>query len=442
VRYDIVHRWAARGPHGAPVLSSTALAPGRHGVDGTDWEQAFTLARDPITWEYPASGTVRLSAVSALALRSVVGCRLSFRDESRPGPVLSAPELEDTAVDARLHDGTDAYVWDGATWEVAGADEWNTPAQLEAGAPSWDPSLSVGVELRLRTTHPEHTPVVFGMQQVWHLEFGARSGAHRRPDSWDDDAIVRTSIAWLRSLAFHRAHEVPVAAGQVAVDLSAVKAYDVAGVRAAYWLDTDPDLHTPVAGAFADGTFTLAAPRGVAARLHLDLNCRVNAVHLADADLVQAKLPVVLLSDLTSEVKLAPPGPWIVPLGDTGLSVRRPDVCHEVATLRIDAADAKDARAVEAAITADLGRATAKELVSAGTAQVVRAWLPPAPMRERPAQGGALLQRTGELRIQFERWRAGAAQVVPLVQEVAVGGDGDVTTDVVFALRAPVRVAQ
>jgi hypothetical protein len=439
MRSDIVHRWYATSPHGATTGTGVERGRGAHSVDGTSWRHAYWLSRDIASWEYESGGTVRFPAVSARALREVLGCRLSFRDASRPGPSLDTTGLDGTAVDARLHDGTTSYWWDGAAWTAVAADEWNEPADVEANASAWDPSLAIGVELRLRTTDPNHTPVVYGGQQVWRLEMGARSGAHRRPDSWEDDALIRTVLPWLRGLTYHRGHEVAVASGETAVSLLelAARGYDAASVSGAYWLDTDPDMRSPVAGVLAGGVFTLAEPRDQAARLHLDLACRVNALHLAEMDFVQAKIPVVLLADITADSQ-GSPSIWTVPVGDTGLQVRAPDRCSAVLTLRIDARDAKDARAVEEAIAQDLGYGSAKELISEGTAQVVRAFVSPASMRERPAQGGALLQRAGEMRVFFERWR-GAAVTVPLLQEVVLAGDVP-ATQVDFVVRAPARV--
>lgn len=427
--YDVVHRWAEDVPDLRPTLTSIATVGAAEQVDQWGWPVSYVLDRDPLTFLHEASGTVRFPSLSPLALRSILACRVVARYEGRSG----GPD--DTTVDARFHDGADSYVWDDAAWRIAAADEWGTIDELEAHASEWDPTLPVGVELRLRTLDGHVSPRVYGVLVLWRVAFGARSGRHSRPDSWEDDALTRTFVEWLRALTYHRAVERKVLAGATAVDLTDLGGYQVADVEAAYWIDLDPDLRTPVAGAFDGEAFVLEDAREIDGMLHVDTQCAVHAVYMPDGDYVSARVPIVALTEVAKERRRRR-GRVVVRTPDGALGVERPAVASVTLTARIDAPDPKDCAAVEAAIRDAIEPADVLPVTSVGTGQPVFIGASAEPARQGSMRG-ALPSRTMAMSLRFGEWSRREAVPVPVVSDEP----GVVFSGVAFEVTAPVTAS-
>lgn len=221
-------------------------------------------------------------------------------------------EATDTTVEARLHDGAGtSFYWSGAAWAVAGASDWNIPAEVMANFASLPitgatGTREVGVQWRIQTSVKTASPYVYGALIAARLLLMARSGmtaAGTGSDAWADDAIHRVLLPWLTANVVPELTDERDAEESVKViDYSGgvgegQPQYVVNGVQAVHNLDSDPEMLTPLAGTW-DGTFqhyTLdtALPRGTryAARLTYELMC----AHAADWDLYEGRHPHLIV---------------------------------------------------------------------------------------------------------------------------------------------------
>lgn len=94
------------------------------------------------------------------------------------------------SVGLRLYDGTNERYWDGGSWAVAGASDWNTEAEVNANLATFNVATSrqFAVVLNLVTTDPKVTPEVESVHVAW-----------QGPVDWHDDIILDSLVGTLQS---------------------------------------------------------------------------------------------------------------------------------------------------------------------------------------------------------------------------------------------------
>jgi len=174
------------------------------------------------TFENPASdsGSIRVTAASgAISLVAVSprpganpefpigeGYRVKFPLTGVPGAsawllaqfraLLIEDPMQDprevTAVRARLHDGTDDFVWAAGAWSVvADADaDWNTLGEVALGLVDWPVASDFGVVFELSTTDPRFTPFVSGYTLLYEIDI---------PSDFDD-WLYNTLVAGMKEI--------------------------------------------------------------------------------------------------------------------------------------------------------------------------------------------------------------------------------------------------
>lgn len=216
-----------------------------------------------------------------------------------------------TTVEARLHDGTDAYYWTGAAWAVAGALDWNTPTVVETNFSSFAVSVSksLTVQWRLQTSDRTVTPSVFGAAILARLVFQSRSGttaAGTLSDSWLDDIVHRELIPFLQGAAPEVTDETTNSTGapQSVISYAPIgdSLYTVADVAAVYDLDNDAEMDTPLAGSFDSGTstFTLTTPLPDGTAFASRVLYTPIVAYTADRMYFEAELPHIVIETLTT----------------------------------------------------------------------------------------------------------------------------------------------
>ena len=222
-----------------------------------------------------------------------------------------------TTVQARLHDGAGvSWYWRGAAWAVAGATNWNTPAEVEANFSTVAPAdlPKVGIEWRLVTTDSALTPSVYGAAIAAGLGFGARTGttiATTLSDGWADDVIHRVVIPWLQGLEPERTDE-RTASGATAIvnyasGVGQLCRAVIKNATAAYNLTDDPEMMTEVATTWASATkiltFTTPIPDGERFAVRLILTPTV--VFGGSADLFVDGVPQITIESV-DEIREGP----------------------------------------------------------------------------------------------------------------------------------------
>lgn len=440
---------AAQSVYGSPILTATQSDSTARAADGYKWLSAYRLKFDGPTSKYPATGRVVFPAVVSLNLKSFPKIRLTFFDSTRPDPDGEASDYAGTTIQARVHNGTASFYWNGSTWAPVTDDDanWNTPTEVETNAyPALIATTGFGLEFKLNTTDLTKTPKLYGASSLWRLDLSSRSGAYKLADSWTDDAVHRTLIPWLTSLTFHRSFEAVIAAGVLEIPLSSLDGYTVSSVTSAYWLDTDPYRRgTAETGTYNSSTnvFTLSAnAKSSPTRIHLDLECTVGVVSSPHEDLVTAKVPVVVLTTLDKEVTKN--------VGKTGvkdnsvvMEIPAPQCVNLGLSLRIDAPDPKDCWSVWEKIESQFKAGKSISLVSEGTARPVYVAVPRDDVFQSPQGGGVLSSLTATMALRYHTWYAGTAVQKALVAEATQVGDGIPVSAITFevaALDVPVSV--
>ncbi len=358
----------------------------------------------------------------------------------------SAPT--DTTVETRLHDGTDSYYWTGAAWAVAGAGDWNTPAVVTANFAAFSTAVATELapEWRLTTTDNRFTPLVYGAHIAAGLQFGARSSltaasfapSDTGSDSWDDDVIHRVLIPLLREAAPEVTDELTTSALTSTIDYSdgiGEANYDVNGVLAAYDLDADPTMTTPLAGSFDTGTqiwtFTAAVASGT--RIALRLTYQPQVAFTADRHYVSATFPHIVVEVVREVRSRAGSGDVLVrdTVAETALSVAAPHAKIWDLQILLQSEHARGVLELREAVQRAFGGQHGALRVSANTGAVVHAFgLTPL----RPARRGIPMGAAArfDLRLRSRQY-LGVSTTVNLVTAtdgvvVTVGYDTDVAT--------------
>lgn len=117
---------------------------------------------------YPTDSNlyVRCHAVSPDGLR-----RWTNIDASMSTPKSSVGAAV-TSIQWRLSDGTDDRYWNGSTWAVAGASDWNTLAVVQANIATFPvTSKTLRPVVNLKTTDSRYSPSVFNIRLLFEANY-------------------------------------------------------------------------------------------------------------------------------------------------------------------------------------------------------------------------------------------------------------------------------
>jgi hypothetical protein len=358
-------------------------------------------------------------------------------------------EATGTTVRARLHDGAGtSYHWTAGAWAVAGATDWNTPAEVVANFASLPitgatGTREVGVEWQIQTSVKTATPYVYGALIAARLLMMARSGttaAGTGSDAWADDAIHRVLLPWLSAnvvpeLTDERDAEESVKVIDYSDGLGDGQPdYSVTGVQAVYNLDSDAEMLTPLAGtwdgAFKHYTLGTALPRGTryAVRLTHELLC----AHAADWDLYQGHHPHLIVDTYGPVVRRSGLDTVAVRNIAAGTALRIPE--HSVTdysiAMLLQAQDHVEQMSIEDAIRRALSGKLGLVLVSPNTGlpYSLHGFKDANPSR---ALGGAVYGSRFALRMLTREYHGDEEQAYLLDEDgldLTVGGDATVVT--------------
>lgn len=192
----------------------------------------------------------------------------------------------------RLNDGTADRYWTGTAWAVAGASDWNTLAQVQAGLPSW-PLGTLCPVFHLATTDPRFTPSVRRALVAYRAEV----------PSFVEDLVLRTLLPALRDAV---RPEVDIAyewtgGTWMILPEQTEEAVVVVGAGSAYHETADPGLTVDVLGSYNPTTRRLDLTKSVTAGDLVLLRAQVSptTVWLTHPDYDQvASLPVIAVSSV------------------------------------------------------------------------------------------------------------------------------------------------
>lgn len=304
-----------------PTLDASKIAVGTVPVRcrGGVWYPAeATLRRDldsdpealvsdwqTITWPF----------VALTALRSVLRGRVDYTAEA-----VSA--TEGCEVEARLVGAAGVYYWHGGAWVVAGSN-WNTPAEIEAGLPSWG-QRGLGLQVRMRTLDGTTNPIFAGLTLHLEFELSRVSTNVLLPSGWFDDAVFRAVVPLLKDNLAEWADTELITTQQTlvalvpkftTVDLSTgvgTQKVAVTAIGSVYNLTDDPTRASPLPGTAAGATFVLTTPIAVGKRLGVRYSILPDVVLWSDSDLYTERLPLLGLDGFRVRESVAGVGRSVV----------------------------------------------------------------------------------------------------------------------------------
>lgn len=311
-------------------------------------------------------------------------------------PLIRVPEAPDDVVGAgagvtfRLWDGTDELYHDGAEWRAADPGEWNTEAELVARFPELPGNVrTLALLARLGTDDERLAPAFYGARVCYRC---------RQVDALDD-ALIRTVLASLRDellvpgvAVWNTTATTPSV--DLASEVSGEWAYDVQAVGAVFNLTDDPDELIELPGSFAGGVWTPTTPIASGKQVRLEFTYLPHLVASMHYDAVQLDtLPAVYLGTAGEPTSVQLGGYFEV--RDTTVAVptserlRIPASVQQPVEVRMVAGLASDTRRLRQALTAWLGEAGVRILISPVTGELieVRQVTPPADTGGAFAQG-------------------------------------------------------
>lgn len=200
-----------------------------------------------------------------------------------------------TSVRYKLNDGTDDRYWGGSSWDVAGAADWNTEAEVAANIDTFPvaPDRKLQVIVNLVTTDPYVTPTVSAMYTGMELDMDGIG-----------DVLLDSLVPSLRSgMEFTARVAVVVDRGGTQISLRDIKTpYDIQSVSAIYNDDQDPDHLTDIFDTYDAAnkiaTVTSGFAAGEAAFIHMTVRPRVY-VNWSSQDYYQVeKIPAVVIDSM------------------------------------------------------------------------------------------------------------------------------------------------
>lgn len=304
-----------------PTLDASKIAVGNVPVrcrGGVLYPASATLRRDlDADFDTLVAGwqTIVWPFVALTALRRVLRGRLDFT-----AVVVSA--TEGCEVQARLVGAAGVYYWHGGAWVTAGS-SWNTPAEVEAGLPSWN-QRGIGLQVRMRTLDRTTNPVFVGLTLHLELELSRVSTNVLLPSGWFDDAVFRATVPLLKDnlaewadteLTSTQQTVVALVPKFTTVDLSAgvgTQNVSVTTIGAVYDLDADPLRASALPGTVSGATFTLTTPIAVGKRLGVRYRYLPDVVVWSDSGLYTERLPLLGLDGFRVRERVAGVGRSVV----------------------------------------------------------------------------------------------------------------------------------
>lgn len=148
-----------------------------------------------------------------------------------------------TAVQARLHDGSDQYYWDGAAWVTASDGDWNTIQEVSDNIGAWT-AEALGVVLNLLTTDPKLTPKVNGFKLLYTVDIVSFK------EDWIYDVVVKQLADEIRPLT-----DYIVSQEETGTTVSAaLEGWDIEAIDGIWNEDADPDHATDISSSYNSGT--------------------------------------------------------------------------------------------------------------------------------------------------------------------------------------------
>ena len=350
----------------------------RHGGDGGNLEAGgayrYRYTTDALAGADRTVRTPRLEAAGVRAWKAIE-------------PLIVVPEAPDdvvgdgAAVLFRVWDGTDELWHDGVEWSAAGADEWNSEAELVAAFPSLPASVrTFALVAKLSTSDDRLAPAFMGCRLVYSC---------RQVDALDD-ALIRTVLASLRDellvpgiMVWNTTADTDTV--DLANEVAGEWAYDVQAVLEVFNLTDDPDELAPLAGTFAAGVWTADDTIASGSQVRLEFSYVPHLVASLHPEAVQLeRLPAVYLAT-AGEAQVLRPGGYLEVRDTTAAlptseQLRHPSSVRQPLELRLVAGLASDTRRLRQALANWLGEAGARVLISPETGELieVREVTPPA----------------------------------------------------------------
>lgn len=244
---------------------------------------------DPVTGDSLYSTDTDLTVTTWVTNPQTLRQWLGFDVEPLP-----AQQPAGTSVGFRLNDGTDDRYWDGGTWAVAGASDWNDQATVSANIDSFPAaSQSLGLVINLVTTDETVTPTVKCINVLMHC-------AINYIRSIVADAIIpslRDSIQPTLDFAL-------LSNGGTVVSLRDMQTfYTVASIEAVYNHTQDPNHQTDLLSSYDAASknirLTAEVPRGDAVWIDFKVEPEVY-LNWASQDYVEVeKIPAIVVENFT-----------------------------------------------------------------------------------------------------------------------------------------------
>lgn len=288
-------------------------------LDPEDFRVKLRL-QESAGWRYPTDAdlSARSRTYRPEAVRNLLMLQLnSTIPYDEDGNALASVKL-------RLFDGTDERWWDGGSWAVAGAGEWNSEDEVNQNISSFDVSArQFAVVLNLQTTDDRVTPEVESVFVLWDGEV-----------DWSQDIILDSLTRTVQEEAIFTddAALPPLPAAASSIDLDDYvdeSNLNVVDVEAVYDHVADPEHRTNLLSGYDPGTkvITLTAPIPIDGIPYLRMRVLAEVAWDTQQDFDEVgKLPQVVLRD--TETVSSSPYPFSHSSGivrkDTGTAVKTP----------------------------------------------------------------------------------------------------------------------
>ncbi len=167
-----------------------------------------------------------------------------FAFSATPRPTLQPSQ---TTVAYRLNNGTSDYYWDGVSWVVAGASDWNSEAVVVANIDSFPATNQhVAVLVNLKTTDKYVTPTISQVDIGYEGQI-------------DYIRSIITSLLYSMDASLRYSFRTTVEGnGTNSIVLPAFDpTYNIVSLEAAYNITDDPNMVTNIGSAYNTGTRTL-----------------------------------------------------------------------------------------------------------------------------------------------------------------------------------------
>lgn len=198
---------------------------------------------------------------------------------------------DNTSLRFKLNDGTDDRYWGGASWDVAGASDWNTESEVSANIASFpSSSQQIAVIINLVTTDDSVTPYVDGVALLMDCEI-----------DYLRSILADSVIPSLRNTIRPNVDVTVRAPGGTVVDLLDLKSYNVISILGVYDHTSDPAHQTDLLSAYDSDASTItlisAVDRGSQLWIAMAVEPEV-MLEWGSQDYTElAKLPAVVLEN-------------------------------------------------------------------------------------------------------------------------------------------------